>query len=65
MKEFSDEESEKLTLLWVKLVRRALRVRFLQRIWHELGEYLKCFGSHTRLQLRRTWLPLSGKKPKK
>ena len=37
---------------WRRLICRALRVRFLQRVWGNLGQCLQLFGKDTREQLK-------------
>ena len=49
--------------VWQRLIRRSLRIRALQRLWHEIGEHLKTFSAEYRLRLRQIWLPPSGVRP--
>ena len=45
---------------WRALVRHALRIRRLQRIWHNVGVLLQTINADVRLRLRQVYPPPSG-----
>ncbi len=40
------------TLQWLRIYKKLLKLRFLQRLWGNLGQFLQLFGSDLRSQLR-------------
>jgi hypothetical protein len=56
--------SERVLLLWVKLIRKQWHIRKLQRLWAEVGQWLQSQDAELRLRLRQIYLPPSGIRPR-
>jgi len=56
------EPSEHVVLRWFCLIRRVFRIRRVQRIWGNRGQYLQLFGEQTRDHLLELW-PAPSKLP--